>query len=443
MSPRRRISLTVLAVVVFAIGVVGWLALPTHPMGFARGSAVTLASYKGPDPTGVPAELRGADLVTRGRYLATAADCGVCHTAPGGAAFAGGLPFKTPFGTLYSPNITPDRETGIGAWSESDFLRAVHKGVAKDGSRLYPAFPYEAYSLMADGDVLAIRAYLFSLAPVRNTPPANRLMFPFNQRPLMAIWGALYSRDQRFQPHTDRSPAWNRGAYLVEAMAHCGDCHTPRNLAQAPDNRKKFGGAVIQGWRAYNITQDRTSGVGAWSDAELATYLREGHALGRGSAAGPMAEAINASLSQLAPSDTLAMVAYLRTIPAVGSRDLPAPRTELASDLPKVMAAGDDRRGREVFAGACASCHGWSGKSPLFPHANLTGVRAVNDPSAINVAQVVINGARLGAPGGDVVMPAFGQTYSNAEIAAVANYVTARFGSTRSEITARDVAKLR
>ncbi|THD81727.1 MAG: c-type cytochrome [Phenylobacterium sp.] len=444
MTPARWTALTVVAVIVVAVGIAAWLLLPSPAMSFAGGKPVPLASYAGASPTGVPAELRAADPITRGRYLAKAADCEACHTVEGGAPYAGGRPFKTPFGTMYSPNITPDRATGLGTWSDADFLRAVHKGIAKDGERLYPSFPYEAYTLMSDDDVLAIKAYLFSLPPTHAVAPPDALAFPFNHRPLMAVWSLIYNPDHRFQPRADRSPEWNRGAYLAEALAHCGDCHTARNLAQALDNRRKFGGAVTAGWRAYNITADRSSGVGSWTDDEIAEYLHAGHAAGHGSAGGPMAEAVDLSLSNLTPGDTRALVAYLRSVPAIHTPDLPAPKAEAASEMPKQMAAGAaNPRGRQVFEGACASCHGWSGVSPLTDLATLTGNRAVNDPTAINVAQIVISGARRETPNGAVVMPAFGRTYSDDEIAAVANYVTARFGSTPSSITAKQVAKFR
>jgi mono/diheme cytochrome c family protein len=366
----------------------------------------------------------------------------ICHTAKDGAPYAGGLAFKTPFGTLYSPNITPDQETGIGAWSDADFIRAVHKGIARDGTHLYPAFPYESYTLMTDDDVLAIKAYLFSLPAVHARAPANALAFPFNQRWLMAFWSVFYNPDQRFQPRDDRSAEWNRGAYLAEALGHCGDCHTQRNLAQALDNRRKFAGTVIQGWHAYNITADQASGIGGWKDDEVAAYLSTGHAAGRGSASGPMAEVVDASLSRLEPSDIQAVVAYLRSVPAIATPDLPAPKAVPASDMPKAMAANFDPRGKQVFEGACASCHGWSGVSALTSDATLTGNRSVNDRGATNVAQIVISGQRRGGQDG-VSMPAFGQAYSDAEIAAVANYVTARFGEAGSALTAGDVARLR
>ena len=443
LSPRSR-SWLIAALVVVVIGAMAaWILLPPRALSFAGGRTVSVADYKGPSPVGVPTELRSADLVTRGRYLTQAADCEVCHTREGGQPFAGGRAFKTPFGVLYSPNITPDPETGIGAWTDADFLRAVHQGIARNGERLYPAFPYDSYTLIADDDVRAVKAYLFSLPAVRATAPANSLRFPFNQRWLMGIWATFYNPDHRFRPHEDRSADWNRGAYLAEALTHCGDCHTPRNLAQALDNRRKFAGALTAGWRAYNITPDPVSGIGSWSDAELAEYLHSGHAAGRGLAGGPMAEEIDVSTSTLTAADLQALITYLRSIPAVRTRDLPASRTAPVSDSPEAVQAGLDPRGKQIFEGACVSCHSWSGVSLLTNYATLTGDRAVNDPSAINVAQIVLSGELRHTAEGVVLMPSFGDAYSDTEIAAVANYVTARFGAAPSHLTANDVAGLR
>ena len=186
-------------------------------------------------------------------------------SAPGGPAYSGGLAFVLPFGTLYATNITPDKETGIGDYSDVEFLSALRKGIRRDGARLYPAMPFVDYSMMTDADALAIKAYLFSVQPVRAPARTNTLAFPFDQRPLMGVWALLFDRDKRFEPHSQRSAQWNRGAYLVETMAHCGECHTPRNLFQALDNRAKFAGAVQAGWRAYNITTDppAASAIGA------------------------------------------------------------------------------------------------------------------------------------------------------------------------------------
>ena len=444
MSPAaRRILGSVVAILAVVLLVGVWIIRGPGPMAFGTGPNVELADYKGANPTGVPAKLAQASLVERGAYLARAADCMVCHTTQGGKEYAGGLGFKLPFGTLYSTNITPDKETGIGNYSDQDFLNALHRGTRRDGARLYPAMPYTSYTYITDADALAIKAYLFSLAPVRAAPPANTLTFPFNQRWAMAFWSALFNPDTRFEPDTSKSPEWNRGAYLAEALAHCGECHTPRNLAFALNNRKKFGGALTAGWRAFNISSDKATGLGAWSDDEIFSYLSTGHAAGHGTASGPMGEAVDQSFSQLAPEDIRAMVAYLRSVPAIASADLPATTAPPAPASHKDGGSTPDPRGKMVFQGACVSCHGWTGESSLSPFATLTGAWAVNDPSATNVAQIVISGTRRHTPPDAVSMPAFGNAYSDVEIAAVANYVTARFGSKPSRITAQDVAELR
>jgi mono/diheme cytochrome c family protein len=443
MSPAaRRILVSVIVVVVIALAGV-WIIRGPGPMDFADGPKVALADYHGANPTGVPVSLAQASPVERGAYLARAADCEACHTAPGGKPYAGGLAFKLPFGTLYSTNITPDKETGIGNYSDQDFLNAVHRGIREDGARLYPAMPYASYTYMTDADALAIKAYLFSLPPVHAPDPENTLTFPFNQRWAMAFWSAMFNRDRRFEPDSSKSPEWNRGAYISEAMAHCGECHTPRNLAFALDNRKKFSGAVAAGWRAYNTSSDKTTGIGGWSDDDLVAYLATGHATGHGTASGPMAEAVDRSLSYLVPEDVRAVVAYLRTVPATASADLPASPAPPAPPSHKQGGGTQEARGKMVFEGACVSCHGWTGESPLSPFATITGAWAVNDPTAINVAEVVIHGTRRHHPPDAISMPAFGDAYSDIEIAAVANYVTARFGSKPSQLTAQDVANLR
>ena len=440
----RILLLAVAVAAIVGFGVLGWLVTAARPLAFAGGRTVTLADYKGPSPTGVPADFASTDPIARGQYLARAADCQACHTARGGVPFAGGLAFNLPFGTIWSPNITSDKETGIGAWTDAQFLRALHKGVDDEGHPLYPAMPYAAYAQMTDADALAIKAYLFSLQPVHRPNQDNTFAFPFNQRPLMAVWSLLFNPNRRFEPRPDRSPQWNRGAYLAEAMAHCGECHTPRNLAQALNNRRKYAGAVAAGWKAYNITNDRLHGVGAWSDAELAQYLSAGHALGRGTASGPMGEAVDLSLSHLTPTDIAALVAYVRSIPAVATPDQPAPLATSAPAAPKLgVAAGFDPKGKRIFEGACASCHSWTGQGSLTPWATLTGTRAVNDPTATNVAQIVISGANRRTTAGVAFMPAFGHAYSDDEIAAVANYVTARFGAVPSKVTPKQVAALR
>jgi mono/diheme cytochrome c family protein len=438
----RRTRFVVLLILIIA-AVVGWRQFNPGPLAFAGGSTVALSGYKDANPTGVPATLANADVVKRGEYLARAADCMVCHTAPGRQVYAGGLAIPLPFGTLYTTNITPDKETGIGDYSDQDFLNAVQRGIRKDGTRLYPAMPYPSYTFMTDADALAIKAYLFSLAPVRAVNRENTLTFPYNQRWSMAVWSLFFNADARFAPNTSQSPQWNRGAYLAEALAHCGECHTPRNIAFALDNRKKFAAAVTAGWRAYNITSDKGSGIGAWSDDEVFAYLSHGHALGRGTASGPMGEAVDESFSQMTPEDMHALVAFVRSVPPIASPDLPATLAPPAPASPKDDPAAANALGKKIFEGACVSCHNWTGVSAITPYATIAGARAVNDPMATNVAQIVISGTRRHEPAGIVSMPAFGSTYSDTEIAAVANYVTARFGSEKSAVTESDVAALR
>ena len=421
-----------------------WIVLGPGPLDFAEGSPIALAAYHDSDPTGVPPELRTASLVKRGEYLARAADCQPCHTGAGGAPFAGGLALVTPFGTIYSPNITADRDTGIGAWTDAQFLDAIHRGVGAGGKHLYPAMPYASYTEMTDADALAIKAYLFSFKPLHAVALQNSLTFPFNQRWLMCIWSFLFNSDKRFEPNPSQSAQWNRGAYLAESLGHCGECHTPRTLFQSLNNRRKFAGATQAGWLAYNITPEATSGVGNWSDAQLEQYLATGRAEGHGAAAGPMGEAVDNSLAYLAKSDIEGIVAYLRGVPAIATPGLPTLKIAPApASHREGVVADDDPHGKQIFEGACASCHDWTGVSPVTPLATLTGARAVNDPSATNVAKIVLNGMRRTAPGAAAFMPEFGSAYSNVEIAEVANYVVGRFGAVPSRIAAKDVAKLR
>ena len=441
----RAILTVIIVLVVIAASVGLWLVLGPGPTDFAGGKRISLNSAAGgTGVTGVPAELANASLIERGQYLARAADCAACHTAEGGQPFAGGRPFVLPFGTLYSTNITADRKTGIGDYTDTDWLRAMHKGIARDGTRLYPAMPYASYTYMADADALAIKAYLLSLPSVQAPRPTNTLSFPFNQRWLMVFWSTMFNSDRRFEPNTERSAAWNRGAYLAEAMAHCGECHTPRTIAFSLDNRHKFAGAKQAGWLAYNISSDRETGIGDWKPEEIARYIGSGHAAGRGTADGPMGEAVEYSLRYLTSADVSAIAAYVASVSAVKGDDQPSVKREPAPpDHNLGVAATVDPRGKQVYEGACASCHGWSGLSPILPYADLVGARPVNDPTATNVVQIVLAGSSRDSAHGSLYMPDFGSAYSDTEVAAVANYVTARFGSAPSRVTAATVADLR
>ena len=444
MTKKKRIGTIVGVIVVVGLALAAWIVIRPGPMAFADGKKVTLAEYTG-KPTGVPADFQGTEPLARGQYLAEAADCEACHTAEGGKRFAGGRPFDTDFGTIFSPNITPDKETGIGAWSDADFLKAVHEGVGKDGKNLYPAFPYASYTYLTDEDVLAIKAYLFSQPAEKNVAPANTLRSPYNNRGLMAIWSKFYNPNERFKPVAEKSVSWNRGAYLTEALGHCGDCHTPRTMLQALDNRKKFSGGLAEGWRAYNLSSDKESGIGNWTAQDMEAYLKTGHSQNRGSAFGPMAQAVHLSFQKLTDSDLKAIVEYVRSVPAVSNPDLPAPKLELASAHPGEGGADESNpKGHAIYSSMCAGCHSWTGVNDYVPHSTLTGTRAVNDPSATNVALAVLKGASTLPPSGDIaIMPAFGAAWSDDDIASVSNYVIARFGAKPSKITAADVSKLR
>ena len=395
---------------------------------------------------GPPSEPVTASLIERGEYLTQAADCAACHTAPNGKPFAGGLPFKLPFGTIYSTNITADRETGIGTWSDDDFVRALHRGIAPGGRFLYPAFPYTSFTAMSRDDALAIKAYLFSLPSQHVENKTNGLSFPFSQRWGLAFWNLVFLNDQRFTPNPAQSPEINRGAYLATALGHCGECHTPRNLAFELESGRQFAGEILQGWQAYNITSDQHAGVGAWSDAQLASFLSSAHAEGHGSAAGPMAEAVENSLQYLTPKDISALVAYLRTTGArTGGKAVNIPPAPVAvSDASAARLPGpQDELGRHIFEGGCANCHQYDGDGRQTPYASLIGSRSASDPDGANLMQVLLHGARYRIKDQTVFMPPFGTAYSDEELAAVANYVIAQFGGKAGHVVPQDVGRRR
>lgn len=390
-------------------------------------------------PAGAGAPASFTTQLARGEYLTRAADCAACHTVPGGPAYAGGVAFNLPMGTIYSTNITADKDTGIGTWSDDDFVRALHAGVNKEGQPLYPAFPYTSYTALSREDILAIKAYLFSLPPVHAPARTNRLSFPYNQRLAIGLWDALFLKKQRFVPEQDKSAAWNRGAYLATALGHCSECHTPRNSVFARKTGEDLAGAELQGWKAYNITSDKEHGIGAWSDQELADYLSKGHAAGRGTASGPMGEVVENSLQYLTPQDISALVAYLREVkPQQGGVTVPAVAT--TSGVSATDTAG---LGEQLFVGTCASCHLDNGQGRQTDYAALAGMRSVRDPHATNLTQVILHGSQLRVDGRDVFMPSFGRAYSDAEIAALSNYVINHFGGQQGTLSAEDVAKRR
>lgn len=396
------------------------------------------------------ADAESADLVKRGAYLARAGDCIACHTADKSRPYAGGLPIGTPFGTIYTPNITPDPDTGIGRWTDADFVRAMHEGVGKGGEHLYPAFPYTEYTRIAERDVLAIRAYLNTLAPIHYTPPRNDLKFPFNQRWLLFFWKLFNFHEGRFVPDPKQSPQWNRGAYLVEGLAHCEECHTPRNFMQGLKASDRLSGEVQAGWHAFNITPDKNSGIGNWSDDDLVHYLSVGVAPGRANAAGPMAEVVSDSTQFLTPEDLRSIGIYLRSVPPVAGGDT-HPRDRWgkpADDVTQLRGTSPvGVNGAELFIGNCASCHDWSGRGiggeAALAYPSLINNSVVGANNASNLALVVLHGVARKTEHANVLMPGFGNELNDEQIAAIVNYVTQRFGNPRATLTAGDVAQLR
>ncbi len=357
----------------------------------------------------------GSDLIARGAYLAAAGDCAACHTEKNGAAFAGGQSMDTPFGPLVTPNITPDKATGIGNWSDDDFYRALHEGRAKDGSFLYPAMPFPWYTKVTRDDALAIKAYLFSLPAVNKPRAPSHLRFPFNVRPALGAWREAFFTPGTFQPDPKASAEVNRGSYLVNGLAHCGECHNGQLLAGASKFDESLRGGMIDNWYAPNITSDVRDGIGSWSQQQLVQFLKTGSVPGKGVAAGPMAETVH-SLSQLTDADLGAIAAYLKSTP-------PAASPARGHDVD----AASTKHGGQVYLSYCAACHGVDGKGLPGAVPALAGNGAVNAKGPQNVIMVVLGG--LPARQTYAPMLAIGAGMTDAEVADVANYVRKSWGN--------------
>jgi mono/diheme cytochrome c family protein len=375
------------------------------------------------------------DQVANGRYLATVSNCTSCHTVPGsGQPYAGGRPIETPFGNLVAPNITPDPETGIGAWSDMEFDAAVRKGRRPDGSRLYPAMPYNAYTRMSRDDVLAIRAYLNTVPSVRNTVEADTLPFPFDVRSVMSIWDGLYFTEGEYVPDPRQSPTWNRGAYLVTGPAHCPVCHTPKSLLGGDKAGHFLEGSPLQGWFAPGITGDSRIGLGQWSSDDIALYLKTGHNR-IDAATGPMAEVVELSTSQMSDIDLRAIATYLKSLPNV-------------SASPSSLDVRDPRlpAGQAIYRDQCSACHGLEGRGTplLFPSlAESSAVRAENPATLI---RIVLRGARSAATASEPTapgMPSYGEQLDDEEVAAVLTFVRNAWGASASAVPAGAVAAAR
>jgi mono/diheme cytochrome c family protein len=374
--------------------------------------------------------------IERGRYLAIAGDCTSCHTVPGSdQPFAGGRPIETPFGVVVGANITPDPETGIGAWSDELFVRALREGKGHDGELLYPAMPYVYYTKLTESDALAIRAYLNTVTPVRNAVVSNKLPFPLDVRQGMIAWNALYFRYGEFKPDSTKSAEWNRGAYLVEGLGHCGACHTPKSALGGDESAGAFQGYALQGWFAPNMTNDNERGLRGWSVADIVAYLKNGHNTTTAST-GIMAEEITLSSSHMTDADLTAIATYLKDLPGQAA----ALAAAISASDPKMVAGG------AIYVDQCSACHGMDGKGVPYLFPSLAGSSNVRSTDPASLIRVVIEGARSVATAGEPTgpgMPSFAWKLSDEQAAAVLTYIRNSWGSSAPVVDASQVAQAR
>lgn len=382
-----------------------------------------------------------AAFVSRGEYLARAGDCIACHTAPEGRLFAGGRAMPTPFGTLYTSNITPDAETGIGGWSADQFYAMMHTGRFPDGGLLYPAMPFASYTKVTREDSDAIYVYLRTVEPVRQADRPHDLRFPYNNRALIIGWRTLFFSEGEYKPDPTKSAEWNRGAYLVQGLGHCGMCHTPINALGGSSESEAFKGGLIpmQNWYAPSLTSNREAGLGDWSIEDISDLLRTGIS-DRGVVYGPMAEVVYNSLQHLTDDDTRAMAIYLKGIaqgspPAAPTSAMPTEEGSLLMSL-----------GRTVYDARCASCHGarGEGRPPHYPP--LAGNQSIQMESAVNAVRMVLNGGYPPGTAGNPMpygMPPFAGSLSDNEVAAVVTYIRTSWSNRGTAIAAREANELR
>ncbi len=391
-------------------------------------------------------------LVKQGEYLARAGDCVACHTAPGGQPFAGGLPMQTPIGTLYSTNITPDRQTGIGDYSYADFDAAIRQGIAKEGHTLYPAMPYPSYARVSEGDMRALYAYfMHGVTPVEQANRDSDIPWPLSMRWPLAIWRQLFAPEVvQFQPAPDQDPVVARGAYLVEGLGHCGACHTPRAFtmqekALSPADGKDFlaGSAPLEGWIAKNLRGDHRDGLGSWSEEQLVQFLKTGRSADS-AVFGGMTEVVQHSLQYLSDADLQSIARYLKTLPAKDPHDAPFQADGRAA---AALWRGDDSaRGAQVYVDNCAACHRTDGQGydRVFPA--LAGNPVLRTADASSLINIVLKGGTL--PGlhtapSTIVMPPFGWRLNDAQVADVVSFIRASWGNAAAPVSAADVAKWR
>jgi mono/diheme cytochrome c family protein len=380
-------------------------------------------------------------LIAKGEYLARAGDCIACHTSPGGALFAGGRAMPTPFGTIYSSNITPDQETGIGSWTADDFYRTMHNGRFPDGGLIYPVMPFGSYTKVTREDSDAIFAYLRSVSPVHQVDRPNDLDFPYNNRALILGWRTLFFDEGEYKPDPSKSADWNRGAYLVQGLGHCSMCHTPINALGGSSQSQAFEGGLIpmQNWYAPSLTSNKEAGLGEWSIDEIVDLLRTGISQ-RGAVYGPMAEVTFNSLQYLNDADVRAMAIFLKSL-GQGS----PPGTEV-SQVPASESSLLLRFGQTVYETHCASCHASDGRGMPPDYPPLAGNPSIQMESAVNPIRMVLNGGFPPGTGGNprpYGMPPFAQSLSDDEVAAVVTYIRAAWGNQGAAISAGQANELR
>jgi mono/diheme cytochrome c family protein len=418
----RTIAIIVVAICAVAVGAAFLLAWrrPIEPI-------------TPPDPKSFDAA-----LVQRGAQLAAIGNCNTCHTAPGGKSFAGGAGVPTPFGTIYSTNITPDTQTGIGSWSEAAFRRSMREGVDRAGRHLYPAFPYDHFTLITDDDNRAIYAYLMSREPVHAAVPANDLRFPFNLRVLLAGWKLLFLHQGVYQSVTSRSDAWNRGAYLVEGLAHCGACHTPRNALGAERKDMPYAGGEAEGWTAYALNAQSPAPV-PWNEEALYDFLHRGWQAAHGVARGPMAP-VAENLASVSETDVRAIAAYVASL--IGeptpqrrqeaaalmarTRETSSEGKGVTSDSTTNAVHASEQPGGMIYAFACATCHE-SGRPLPFGGIDLALSTAMQGPSARNVINVVLAGLPAADGESGPVMPGFAGAMTDQQLVELIEYLRTRF----------------
>jgi mono/diheme cytochrome c family protein len=402
-------------------GIVVALCLAGAGAAFAVAWRPAIAEIKAPKPQSFDAK-----LVKRGRELAAIGNCADCHTVRGGKSFAGGLPVPTPFGTIYSSNITPDSESGIGRWSEAAFSRAMRSGVARDGAHLYPTFPYDHFTNVSDEDDAALYAFLMTREPVHASARENQLSFPLNYRVLIAAWKLLFLHRGTCRPDSTKSAEWNRGAYLVEGLAHCGACHTPRNVLGAERLNASFAGGDVDNWQAYPINTQSSAPV-PWDEDALYAYLRDGWDPDHGTARGPMAQVVS-NLSSVPSADVRAIAVYMADVFGAPTPDR---KRQGEAALAKAKSAASpvrqaDAAGASIYNGACATCHE-SGRSPPYGGIHLGLSTAITSRDPRNLANIVLSGIRPLEGERSPIMPGFAESMNDSQITVLLNFLRTRF----------------